>query len=152
MPYRRSPSPRHRRKPPRVKTVRYVVPTTRRAPDHLMPLTVPTRWVINIIAIFLLPWCAILTQTFFSALQRARDSGLWDRELIRERRAIRPAPLRRSRYYLGVPSYLHLLDDPEKPDGSERSRNVFFARFHLSDESCAFERPACDCIAANHFC
>jgi hypothetical protein len=78
MPYRRSPSPRHRRKPPRVKTVRYVVPTTRRAPDHLMPLTVPTRWVKNIIAIFLLPSCAILTQTFFTAFTRATiHQRLW---------------------------------------------------------------------------
>jgi len=78
MPNRRSASPRHRRKPPRVKIVRYVVPTTRRAPDHLMPFTVPTRWVKNIIAVFLLPWCAILTQTFFTAFARATiHQRLW---------------------------------------------------------------------------
>lgn len=68
---RRSATSRRGRKPsPRVKIVPYVVPTTRRAPDHPMPLTVPTRWVKNIIAVFLLPWCAILTQTFFTAFTR----------------------------------------------------------------------------------
>src|SRR5207244_526162 len=78
MPYRRSSSQRHRRKPSRVKIVRYVVPTTRRASDHPMPLTVPTRWVKNIIALFLLPWCAILTQTFFTAFTRATiHQQLW---------------------------------------------------------------------------
>src|SRR5438094_7862183 len=78
MPPRRSSSPRYRRKPPRVKIVRYVVPTTRRAPDPPMPLTVPTRWLKNIIALFLLPWCAILTQTFFTAFARATiDQRLW---------------------------------------------------------------------------
>src|SRR5437763_1674950 len=78
MPYRRSSSQRHRRKPSRVKIVRYVVPTTRRASDHPMPLMVPTRWVKNIIALFLLPWCAILTQTFFTAFARATiDQRLW---------------------------------------------------------------------------
>ena len=56
----------------------YVGPTTRRAPDHPMPLTVPTRWVKNIIAVFLLPWCAILTQTFFTAFTRATiHQQLW---------------------------------------------------------------------------
>src|SRR5438034_2003083 len=78
MPYRRSSSQRHRRKPSRVKIVRYVVPTTRRASDHPMPLMVPTRWVKNIIALFLLPWCAILTQTFFTAFTRATiHEQLW---------------------------------------------------------------------------
>jgi hypothetical protein len=78
MPHRRSPSPRHRRKAPRVKVVPYVVPTTRRAPDHPMPLTVPTRWIKNIIALFLLPWCAILTETFFTAFTRATfHQQLW---------------------------------------------------------------------------
>ena len=43
-----------------------------------MPLTVPTRWVKNIIALFLLPWCAILTQTFFTAFTRATiHQQLW---------------------------------------------------------------------------
>src|SRR6266568_7008851 len=78
MPHRRSSSQRHRRKPSRVKVVPYVVPTTRRAPNHPMPLTVPTRWVKNIIAFFLLPWCAILTQTFFTAFTRATiHQQLW---------------------------------------------------------------------------
>jgi hypothetical protein len=78
MPYRRSSGQRRRRKSPRVKIVRYVVPTTRRATNHPMPLTVPTRWVKNIIALFLLPWCAILTQTFFTAFTRATiHQQLW---------------------------------------------------------------------------
>src|SRR5438445_5453702 len=70
MPYRTS-GQRHRRKPARVKIVPYVEPRKRRAPDHPMPLTVPIRWVKNITALFLLPWCAILTQTFFTAFTRA---------------------------------------------------------------------------------
>jgi len=58
--------------------MRYVVPTRRRASHHPMPLTVPTRWVKNIIALFLLPWCAILTQTFFTAFTRATiHQQLW---------------------------------------------------------------------------
>jgi hypothetical protein len=78
-PHRRSTRQRRRRKPPpRVKIVPYVVPTTRRAPERAMPLTVPTRWVKNIIAVFLLPWCAILTQTFFTAFTRATfTQRLW---------------------------------------------------------------------------
>ena len=35
------------------------------------PLTVPTRWVKFVFAFFLLPICAILTQTFFTAFARA---------------------------------------------------------------------------------
>ena len=70
MPYRTS-GQRHRRKPARVKIVPYVEPRKRRARDHPMPLTVPIRWVKNITALFLLPWCAILTQTFFTAFTRA---------------------------------------------------------------------------------
>src|SRR6185436_2345571 len=78
MPPRRSSGQRHRRKRTRVKVVPYVVPTTRRAPGRPMPLTVPTRWVKNIIAFFLLPWCAILTQTFFTAFTRATiHQQLW---------------------------------------------------------------------------
>jgi len=78
-PNRRSSPQRRRRKPaPRVKIVPYVVPTTRRAPDHPMPLTVPTRWIKNILALFLLPWCAILTQTFFTAFTHATfHQRLW---------------------------------------------------------------------------
>jgi len=41
-------------------------------------LTVPTRWVKSIFAIFLLPICAILTQTFFTAFARATvTQRLW---------------------------------------------------------------------------
>ena len=58
---------RRTRKPPRrVK----VVPATRsrRAPE---PLTIPTRWLKSVIALFLLPTCAIVTQTFFTVFARA---------------------------------------------------------------------------------
>jgi hypothetical protein len=78
MPHRKSSRQRRRRKPPRVKIVRYVGRARRRASDHPMPLTVPTRWVKNIIALFLLPWCAVLTQTFFTAFTRATiHQQLW---------------------------------------------------------------------------
>src|SRR5437016_14037170 len=78
MPPRRSSAQPHRRKRTRVEVVPYVVPTTRRAPNRPMPLTVPTRWVKNIFAFFLLPWWAILTQTFFTAFARATThQQLW---------------------------------------------------------------------------
>ena len=35
------------------------------------PLTVPTRWVKFVFALFLLPLCVVLTQTFFTAFARA---------------------------------------------------------------------------------
>ena len=35
------------------------------------PLLVPTRWVKFIVALFLLPMCVVLTQTFFTAFARA---------------------------------------------------------------------------------
>ncbi len=42
------------------------------------PLTVPTRWVKFVFAFFLLPICAILTQTFFTAFARATvTQRLW---------------------------------------------------------------------------
>ncbi len=42
------------------------------------PLTVPTRWVNNIVALFLLPLAAILTQTFFTTFTRATmEQRLW---------------------------------------------------------------------------
>ena len=53
-----------------VKVAPYVVPTTRRAPTPSTYL-VPTRWVKFVFAIFLLPVCAILTQTFFTVFARA---------------------------------------------------------------------------------
>src|SRR5256714_3915554 len=53
-----------------VKVPPYVVPT-RRGSATMTPFMVPTRWVKFIIAIFLLPVCAILTQTFFTVFARA---------------------------------------------------------------------------------
>src|SRR5213082_1564589 len=66
---RRSPMVRVRR-PSRVKVPPYVVPT-RRGSATMTPFMVPTRWVKFIFAIFLLPVCAILTQTFFTVFARA---------------------------------------------------------------------------------
>jgi len=78
MPHRRSIPQRRRKKPSRVRIVRNVAPTARRVPLQPMPLTVPTRWVKNVIAVFLLPSCAILTQTFFTAFTRATiHQRLW---------------------------------------------------------------------------
>jgi hypothetical protein len=57
--------------------VRSVARATRfiSAPD---PLTVPTRWVKFVCAIFLLPICAIFSQTFFTAFARATATQrLW---------------------------------------------------------------------------
>jgi hypothetical protein len=60
-----------------VKILPYVVPTTRALPPR-NSLTVPTRWVKFVIAIFLVPVCAILSQTFFTAFARATVSQrLW---------------------------------------------------------------------------
>jgi hypothetical protein len=61
------------------KIVRSVARTTSRnfiaAPE---PLTVPTRWVKFVFAIFLLPICGVLTQTFFTAFARATvTQRLW---------------------------------------------------------------------------
>jgi hypothetical protein len=42
------------------------------------PLAVPTKWVKFILAIFLLPMCGVLTQTFFTAFARATvTQRLW---------------------------------------------------------------------------
>ena len=42
------------------------------------PLTVPTKWVKFIFAVFLLPMCGVLTQTFFTAFARATvTQRLW---------------------------------------------------------------------------
>src|SRR3954452_15949369 len=61
----------------RVKVVPYVVPTTRTRPSF-DPMMVPTRWVKFVVAIFLVPWCAILSQTFFTAFARATvTQRLW---------------------------------------------------------------------------
>jgi hypothetical protein len=78
MPHRTSSGQPHRRKPTRVKIVRYVGRKRRPMPNPPLPLTVPTRWLKNIIAFFLLPWCTILTQTFFTAFTRATiHQQLW---------------------------------------------------------------------------
>ena len=68
----------YRRKPVRrVKVVPYVVPTTRTRPGF-DPLMVPTRWVKFIVALFLVPLCAVLSQAFFTAFARATvDQRLW---------------------------------------------------------------------------
>lgn len=71
---------RRRRPPRRVKVAPYVVPTTRSRPAP-QPLTIPTRWLKFVIALFLLPSCAILTQTFFTVFARATVSErLWAAE------------------------------------------------------------------------
>ena len=61
-----------RRQPTRrgVKVMPFVVPTRRRAPAA-GPLMVPTKWVKLIVALFLLPLCAVLSQTFFTSFARA---------------------------------------------------------------------------------
>ncbi|MDQ3199287.1 MAG: hypothetical protein M3Q46_08910 [Verrucomicrobiota bacterium] len=48
----------------------YVVPTRRGKPIN-GPLVVPTKWVKFIFALFLLPLCAVLSQTFFTSFARA---------------------------------------------------------------------------------
>src|SRR5437667_9260910 len=60
----------------RVNVARYAVPTeSALAHDSLM---VPTRWVKFVVAIFLLPVCAILSQTFFTVFARATvTQRLW---------------------------------------------------------------------------
>ncbi len=64
----------------RVKVVPYVVPNTRFRSGSAA-LTVPTRWVKFIFALFLLPICAVLTQTFFTAFARATvTQRLWAAE------------------------------------------------------------------------
>ncbi|MEO5753688.1 MAG: hypothetical protein ABIR38_03170 [Chthoniobacterales bacterium] len=54
----------------RVKVAPYVVPTRRGKPIN-GPLVVPTKWVKFIFALFLLPLCAVLSQTFFTSFARA---------------------------------------------------------------------------------
>lgn len=54
----------------RVKIAPYVVPTRRSQPNY-SAMTVPTRWVKAVVALSLLPACAILTQTFFTVFTRA---------------------------------------------------------------------------------
>src|SRR6476660_6590974 len=69
---RRTPRQPARRKPVRrrVTVAPYVVPKRREKP-FAAPLMVPTKWVKFIVALFLLPICAILSQTFFTSFARA---------------------------------------------------------------------------------
>jgi hypothetical protein len=63
-----------------VKVAPYAVPT-RRGSATTTSFMVPTRWVKFVFGIFLLPACAILTQTFFTAFARATVSQhLWAAE------------------------------------------------------------------------
>jgi hypothetical protein len=72
-----------RRKPAikrRVKVMPAVASTWRGVPDSA-PLMVPTKWVKLICALFLLPVCALLSQTFFTSFARATVAErLWARE------------------------------------------------------------------------
>jgi hypothetical protein len=54
----------------RVKVMPFVVPTRQTAAE-MVPLMVPTKWVKFIVALFLLPLCAVLSQTFFTSFARA---------------------------------------------------------------------------------
>jgi hypothetical protein len=64
------------------KVVRSVARTTSRSfIAESEPLTVPTKWVKFIFAIFLLPMCGVLTQTFFTVFARATmTQRLWTGE------------------------------------------------------------------------
>ena len=54
----------------RMKVARYA-PSVWRARPAPEPWMIPTRWVKFVIAIFLLPLCAVLSQTFFTVFARA---------------------------------------------------------------------------------
>ena len=73
--------PTYRHKPVRrVKVAPYVVPTARNRPSY-HALMVPTKWVKFVVALFLLPVCTILSQTFFTAFARATVAQrLWAAE------------------------------------------------------------------------
>ena len=76
----RKPITRRRSRSRRAKVVPLVVPR-RRARGRPSAMTVPTKWVKFLIAIFLLPICAVLSQTFFTAFARATVAqGLWTGE------------------------------------------------------------------------
>ncbi|PYL61775.1 MAG: hypothetical protein DMF24_06095 [Verrucomicrobia bacterium] len=75
---RRSKNGRGKRRGTRTHKIVRSVARARRVVPRFEPLTVPTRWVKFIFAIFLLPFCAILTQTFFTAFARATvTQRLW---------------------------------------------------------------------------
>ena len=64
----------------RVKVAPYVVPTRRSQPNY-SAMVVPTRWVKFTVGLFLLPLCALLTQTFFTVFTRATvTQQLWAAE------------------------------------------------------------------------
>jgi hypothetical protein len=76
---RRMPRQPARRKPVRrrVTVAPHVFPK-RHEKSFSAPLMVPTKWVKFIVALFLLPICAILSQTFFTSFARATVSErLW---------------------------------------------------------------------------
>jgi hypothetical protein len=71
--------PIHRKRKPvrRVRIAPYVVPTGRPQPV-LGPLMIPTRWVKFVVALFLLPVAAILSETFFTVFARVTvTQRLW---------------------------------------------------------------------------
>src|ERR1700720_3189666 len=77
---RRSPMIRGRKLGRGVKGARYAVPTTRRAAQPGGGM-VPTPWLKFFFALFLLPACAIATQTFFTVFARATmTERLWAAE------------------------------------------------------------------------
>jgi hypothetical protein len=68
---KRKARPHSARKPARGKKVlRHIAQPTRFAGPPA-PMTIPTRWVKFVVAIFLLPTCAVVTQTFFTVFARA---------------------------------------------------------------------------------
>lgn len=78
---KKSPAKQNGRKTARrIRVVPYVVPNRRFAPDY-DSMMIPTRWLKFVVAFFLLPLCAILTQTFFTAFAKAAATQtLWAAE------------------------------------------------------------------------
>ncbi|MGI8438010.1 MAG: hypothetical protein ACR2NX_14115 [Chthoniobacterales bacterium] len=62
----------------RVKVVPYIVPTRKRSQPNYSAMLVPTRLVKFVVALFLLPLCGILTQSFFTVFAQATvTQRLW---------------------------------------------------------------------------
>jgi hypothetical protein len=77
---RRSTISRGRKPSRRVKVVPYIMPKARSRPAS-ESFVVPTRWVKFVVALFLLPVCSILSQTFFTVFARAAvTQRLWAAE------------------------------------------------------------------------
>jgi hypothetical protein len=75
---RRSTKNRAKRKSERAGKIVRSVARARRFAAEPEPLMVPTRWVKFVFAVFLLPICAVLTQTFFTVFARATvTQRLW---------------------------------------------------------------------------